>query len=240
VVETEIETDGYIVSIKGGSYVVYLNKRHTESRKRFTLAHEIGHTFFFDLNINSDEELNFDEKKSRPMRVDPEEEALCNTAAREILMPRKQFEIMVNRYGFGAKAVLKLAKCFQTSIRATAIRLAEFCPYSVFVCVWQKNAATGDFETLWVQGSGNAQRRKNAKFIISSDQPGYRAFESDQNFRGREWISLGGPVDHYFIDTARISGRIITTIVLDGAAENIIKFPQEKLEARPTQQLGLY
>lgn len=243
VVEAEIETDGHIVSIEGGGYVVYLNKRHSESRRRFTLAHEIGHTFFFDLSVNSDEERNIDERESKPMRVDPEEEDLCNTAAREILMPRKQFSVMVNRSGFGAKGVLYLANCFRTSIRATALRLVEFCPYSVFVCAWQKNTSTGAFETLWVQGSASVRCRKNAKFSVTSDQPGYRVFEAGQNFRGREWISLGGPVDHYFIDAARLGeadGRFITTIVLDGAAENLIKFPQEKVETQPILQLSLY
>ena len=55
-----------------------VNKKHPQTRVRFTIAHEICHTFFYEIVP----ELKF---VSHP--TDPAEERLCNAGAAALLMP---------------------------------------------------------------------------------------------------------------------------------------------------------
>jgi len=55
-----------------------LNARSPKNRVRFTQAHELCHTFFYQY---------VPEIKFRPHLEDPGEEQLCNFGAAELLMP---------------------------------------------------------------------------------------------------------------------------------------------------------
>lgn len=43
----EIEADGFISETSNGDCIVELNAAHLETRRRFTLAHEIYSTYLF-------------------------------------------------------------------------------------------------------------------------------------------------------------------------------------------------
>ena len=241
VIDADIESDGYILLRKSG-YIVHLNKLHTIERKRFTLAHEIGHTFFLDLShdSSSENEINLEKSDFINADADTEEEQLCNVVAAEILMPRKQFVAMIGPLGIGAQSIIDLANAFRTSIRATARRLIALCPYRMLVCAWKENPATGAYETQWIERK--ASLNGGAQLSVTAEQPGYQAFHSTEDFRGRVWMSLGGPVDHYFIDKYQklTDGRIITVIILERYAEKLVERTREKLDTDLGQQQSLF
>jgi Zn-dependent peptidase ImmA (M78 family) len=93
---------------------IFVNKAASLSRRRFTLAHELSHTFFYEL---------VPELKFTPHHVDPCEERLCNLGAAVILMPRWQLEdacyapaagYRQRHRGSGSQvAVTSLSKLFQ-------------------------------------------------------------------------------------------------------------------------------
>lgn len=233
IVETDIEPDGLMFELEAGHFAIQLNKNSPENRKRFTLAHELGHTFFYEVRRSLPRAEELCDTESKLVLGDPEEERLCNVAAREILMPQPQFSALIEQLGYCSRAVLSLAATFGTSVRSAAIRLVELCPYRVMVCEWQKNSTTGAYETAWTARSSSVRMKPNSKFCIGSDQPGYRVFEARRDYSGREWISLCGPLDHYFIDMTMLSetdGRMVTSIILDKSAE-IIARPIQR--ARP-------
>jgi Zn-dependent peptidase ImmA (M78 family) len=71
-------------------FLLRLSKETAEERKRFSIAHEIGHTFFYDLRTTS------------PMRLIPirrgskaaaKEEDICHAFARSLLLP---FELLAD------------------------------------------------------------------------------------------------------------------------------------------------
>ncbi len=75
---------GRLVPLEDGAtaenFLIEVSAEISSSRMRFTLAHEIAHTFFRrGLPLS---ELSLD--------IDPLEEALCNFAAAEILVPRQE------------------------------------------------------------------------------------------------------------------------------------------------------
>jgi Zn-dependent peptidase ImmA (M78 family) len=78
--------EGLLIPTKGG-YRVRLKKSATESRRRFSLAHELGHTFFYRDSGSGPRHqigvLNTREKSA--------EERICNLFASALLMPSQQF-----------------------------------------------------------------------------------------------------------------------------------------------------
>ena len=80
VVYKEIASDAAL-RVEESGFVIEVKPKRPETRTRFSIAHELGHTYFFDIG-------------SRPPRRacairfgSPDEERLCDIAAAELLMP---------------------------------------------------------------------------------------------------------------------------------------------------------
>jgi IrrE N-terminal-like domain len=109
--ELRRESDGFVVA-----YSTFLS----DGRRRFTIAHELGHAIFETTGPNCP-------------RAGEELERLCDMLASELLMPRRVFlahcgsplEITLPRF-FG------LADSFQASITATALRCAQLIGLTIF------------------------------------------------------------------------------------------------------------
>jgi len=89
-------------------------------RQRFSLAHEIAHTFFYELS----------DGKWRPMRDAPRGdslEAACQKGAGLLLVPRRFLAQEIRNIGepIGAKHTLELARRFEVSTEVMIRRLDE-------------------------------------------------------------------------------------------------------------------
>lgn len=72
---------GILEPIEGG-FIMTINSKHSSNRKRFSVAHEIGHTFFYDLT--SETPCKRFVRSNSPYMV---EEDYANSIAAEILLP---------------------------------------------------------------------------------------------------------------------------------------------------------
>lgn len=219
VVDKKIDVDGLIFREGGEGYVVYLNTHRPEGRQRFTLAHEIAHTFFFDAERPSADFGTANHGGER-RDVEPEEERLCDYGAARILMPRKPIMALLKKWGPSAHFVIQVARAFKVSIRASARHLARSSDSKVMVAKWQYVVSRSRFETLWVEEQETA--REKVAIEIGIEQPVFRDFLAKEDFRGRRWMSLGGALDHYFVDAVVLEGQRkswITTILFDPLAE---------------------
>jgi len=106
---------------------IVLNCSSRASRGRFTLAHELCHTFFYEY---------VPEIKFLPHTTDPVEERLCNSGAAEMLMPAK----LVKRTAKGQPVCLRtlenLAALFQVSSEAMVLRLIKLRLWQVELSSW--------------------------------------------------------------------------------------------------------
>lgn len=101
-----------------GSYVVACSAHLSPSRRRFTIAHELSHAIL--------------EKSGRNCpRTGPELERLCDMIATEMLLPREAFLNHVPP-GPTIDSIFQVARIFETSVAATALRFAELLGVSVF------------------------------------------------------------------------------------------------------------
>jgi Zn-dependent peptidase ImmA (M78 family) len=93
-----------------GVPIIWVNKNHHINRKRFTVAHEMGHIFTGTIGASAD----YDELKHSP------DETRANEFAVMLLMPEWQVTAMFMKYGRNTEL---LASMFMVSEKVMAIRL---------------------------------------------------------------------------------------------------------------------
>lgn len=125
----ETEMSGAAI-IDGEKRLILVNEREPETRKVFTLAHELGH-----LLLHYDSELNVDVQPIKLMRNEASStgeqwrEVEANYFAAALLMPTesvaKEFRILNERFDDEDQVLQALAKKFRVSIQAMSIRLGK-------------------------------------------------------------------------------------------------------------------
>ena len=113
---------GAVNRLKDLKWVATINRRHTYGRRRFTLAHEIGHV------VLKHRDVGFQTVKPRSKLTLRERQA--DVFAAELLMPKHIFQdAYFNR---GIKDVNELVKLFGVSMQAVEIRIEQITKQSVF------------------------------------------------------------------------------------------------------------
>jgi Zn-dependent peptidase ImmA (M78 family) len=123
------ELSGTVYRRPDGNAVIGVNSLHSPARKRFTIAHELGHLF-----LHKDEELHVDEQSPIGLRtaisskaIDPNE-IEANQFAAELLMPQEflitDLESLPANLEADA-AIDLLAKRYEVSTEAMTIRLSK-------------------------------------------------------------------------------------------------------------------
>lgn len=114
--------EAVLVPIERG-FLVRLRPGVSEHRARFSLAHEIGHTFFYDLSASPPRRLL---GMQHNVLRDRKKEDICNAFARELLIPRA-LVAAVRRVLHSRKGSLAelgdLARRFEVSVEHAAIRM---------------------------------------------------------------------------------------------------------------------
>jgi hypothetical protein len=106
-----------------------LNKNTSLVRSRFTLAHEVCHTFFYEL---------VPEIKFLPHSPDEEEERACNAVAAAILLPAKSLQRRVQTLPVCLKSLEIVAAEYQVSIATTALRLRSLGLWKCELSLWRR------------------------------------------------------------------------------------------------------
>lgn len=113
-----LSRDGMLIPVEGG-FIIKLNSQRPLVRQNFACAHEIGHTFFYDLS------------GARPWRPYGSmstywaEENLCYQFAEEMLMPNLEMTEIGSELPPSLVNFQKLLKIFQVSTEALARRIAR-------------------------------------------------------------------------------------------------------------------
>ena len=138
VYDTLLDGDGFIQPL-GLSFLdgfrISLNPLLPATRIRFTLAHELCHTFFYE---------HVPELKFMPHECDEAEERLCNFGAAELLMPQKSVMKMAKNKPVCLQSLEALAHAHIVSTEAMLVRLRSLRIWNAELSVWKKGN-TGDF-----------------------------------------------------------------------------------------------
>ncbi len=207
--ETSMGRSQHAVLIpKHGGFRVKLNRDLAEVRRRFSLAHEIGHTFFFSLSA---------ETPFRPYKQsgrDWREERLCDLFAAEILTPedvvRRDLEATPEP---SLDSFIRLTKRYKVSSYSAAIRLERLGTWHAALVAWKPYGFRNHkgetkeerMRVLWSAAPRGCYVPKRD----SLKNPGSLIEESYNGvgrFSGEERLDLGSLRGTYRVECVRISG----------------------------------
>lgn len=145
-----------LVVAKGRGVITVSTKITDQRRKRFSIAHELGH---FEMHQNTQELslcLNEDIKEINKKTYNSISnlEVEANEFAAELLMPRTFFEPLCIKEEPSLSYISELADMFLTSLTATALRYIKFCNEPLMVALTKNNRVS------WFQGSPDFERLK--------------------------------------------------------------------------------
>jgi Zn-dependent peptidase ImmA (M78 family) len=114
--------DGRIVFGKKRTLITINSRIEYEGKKRFTIAHEIGHLVLhkdkFEIHNDTEATLEYFKKGHQ--------EAEANEFASELLMPEVLFRKIADEYEFSPALLKYLAEYFNTSITSVAYRYFKY------------------------------------------------------------------------------------------------------------------
>lgn len=113
--------DGRLVMKKGRSIVTIDSKIEFEQRKRYVLAHELGHIL---LHANKEASFTDDDSTLDGYKKGPQEKE-ANDFAAELLMPADQFCASCEAKKFSPDLISELAQKFNTSLTSTVYRFVD-------------------------------------------------------------------------------------------------------------------
>jgi Zn-dependent peptidase ImmA (M78 family) len=132
-----------------------------QKRRRFSIAHELGH---FELHRGNQELLicqNQDIQEALHKDLSNKLEKEANQFASELLMPKRFFAPLCLAEEPSLLYITSLANKFMTSLTATALKYIEFCNEPVAIIFSQHN------KIQWFQGSADFDRlRDDLNFFI--------------------------------------------------------------------------
>ncbi len=117
--------DGFRLVVKAGV---------PDARIRFTIAHELCHTFFYEI---------VPELKFCPHEIDPDEERLCNAGAAELLMPTGTLKKDARRSGISLGSLESLATLYRVSVEAMFLRVRTLKLCNSELSVWRRMSGGG-------------------------------------------------------------------------------------------------
>ena len=174
-----LPSDGYIEPL-GSSYYegfrITLREEASATRNRFTIAHELCHTFFYEI---------VPEVKFGPHNTDQREERLCNLGAGELLIPTRHLKRSVKRQPFSLNSLEELSHKYLVSPEAMMLRLRSLGLWNCELSYWRSQGEGFVLERI-IGG-----RRVNWKW--ADESPLWQALKSRNTVSGSAYIEVREP-----------------------------------------------
>lgn len=177
---------GRIEQAERGGWIITIPDHFSGPRKRVEIAHEFAHTFF----LNPKEKSH----RNRATEQSPEEEQLCELAARHLLMPNFLLRSLISPNRSIAMQLLPMSRKFEVTRHSIFSRMLDqdLQDYGVTAIVlWQVSlTATGLYHAtpVWKSGSYYIPIRK---CHVRSESLTYKAISSSQSKGELEDVSIG-------------------------------------------------
>ncbi|HEV7645424.1 MAG TPA: ImmA/IrrE family metallo-endopeptidase [Pyrinomonadaceae bacterium] len=161
-----LNCDGWCLQL-GDRTIIRINSTVSDARKRFTLAHELGH-LIYEIPTVVGEHI-FSDPKNRTA-----EELKVDEFAAQILLPASIVKSKIQETPITAAAIKRLAKDAKMSQLAVALRIANLTPelgFGATIVLFYEN---DDMKWQWSQtlnAPGDMPKKLLAKAMESNPQP---------------------------------------------------------------------
>jgi Zn-dependent peptidase ImmA (M78 family) len=196
---------------EGQHLIIELDSHEPIERRNFTCCHEIGHTFMLDDSSSKFRDLAASPSCTRYTR----EEYLCDRAAAELLMPEKLFRPAAAALHPSIASVIQLARLFQSSIRATIVRLGQIAEWPAVFLVWRFSSRWGSSAKLRVSWSVKPEGSRCfiPRHVPADPKSGiYAAFVSAQITAETETLRLGSLRGGYRTENKRFGDYVVSIV----------------------------
>ncbi|MCA9013298.1 MAG: ImmA/IrrE family metallo-endopeptidase [Planctomycetaceae bacterium] len=190
--------DAELVPDGQGGMTMRVNMDRPETRQRFSVAHEISHTFFPDYTTK--EWCRTDARYRDRQNAEDSLEMLCDIGAAELLFPQPWFSRDATAVT-DASGIISLASTYHASREATIRRYTETSPDSVAAVffTWKLkptqmgtvgNPNQGNFFGISADDELREARRLRIEYSVASE-----SFKADGHFLPRDKsITKDGPI----------------------------------------------
>jgi Zn-dependent peptidase ImmA (M78 family) len=212
--------DGIFMRVGNGELIAVNENIKYESRKRFTFAHELGHS---QIPWHKDIDYSCDIKKvSGCSNTDPKEKE-ANAFAAELMMPYKFFEADVSKRSLSFQTLDELAEDkYLTSLQATAIRFVTLVAEPCAVVLSENN------KILWGINSRMFKARVLEKKDVSEFSYAFDFFKDGKELKGesnevsaKAWIETRNP-DSILLESSRSFSELKMVLTLLNVREKSI------------------
>ena len=122
-IEEDIKYSDGAVQKEGDAFIIWVSPLQDEKRRRFTIAHELGHLFLHMGYLTNHELWEKQENKVYQRIGNSEKEYQANEFAAAFLMPKKEYFKVMNENLDGNKVMTsKIAEHFHVSVEAASNR----------------------------------------------------------------------------------------------------------------------
>lgn len=203
IVYSDSVSSSQLTPVTGGFMITV--KRAVGSRSVFSLAHEIGHTFFYDTEPSTPVRLQ------RDMGSDAEEK-LCDIFAAELLMPQQIFRKDALRVfddkGTWCETLFHLRSLYNVSMRAVTERTVELgiLDGRPVVIRWSWKSKINDSEDVKLRVDWSVPLMDGRHYFVwpgkpaSEDTPFMRASLEDEFVREEARLKLGALQGDFIVE----------------------------------------
>jgi hypothetical protein len=174
---TGLNSDGCIepigLSFRDG-FRMMLKRGAPQTRTRFTIAHELCHTFLYEI---------VPELKFGSQEVDEAEERLCNLGAAELLIPARSVRAEAKTLNMSIDSLEKLAAMYVVSSETMLLRLRSLKLWNCELSFWRR-MVNGNFSMDRMIGG-----RKLA-WVWADQAPLKTAWNTSSRIVGRTYLEL--------------------------------------------------
>jgi Zn-dependent peptidase ImmA (M78 family) len=174
-----LSADGYIEPLGssfGDGFRIILREEASATRNRFTIAHELCHTFFYEI---------VPEIKFGSHNTDKDEERLCNVGAAELLIPGGHLKRDSKKQPPSINSLEGLARTYFVSPEAMLLRLRSLGLWNCELSYWRSIGQNFSLERI-IGG-----RKANWKW--ADETPLRRALKNNRTVSGSAYIELREP-----------------------------------------------
>lgn len=192
-------------------------------RNRFRIAHEIGHSFFYDRSFSPPRRLT---------RPSAEEEEFCDEFASALLVPRHVAKVQTA----DPRSIFELQKLHDVSVEVAARSVARVSPDITIVgLLWKSHPSTGPgMRVVWSAGP----RYLPTGVRLKSTVVDRAATVGDAS--AVERLNVGGLRGNYRVTASRLHGRKqLVAVVTELSGEGRDSAKVKDLSARVTAPLAL-
>lgn len=189
IVEESLSFEGGIFQLPGDQLVIKLNADSPATRKRFTLAHEIGHLLLGKPGLRSS------------CGRDQTLERKCDAIASELLMPADEAIPFIGSLGKPSPEKLRaIASRFDVSLQAAAFRVhRDLGLWKCFIGCWQRYPK---IKTEWFVGYGRRwDQTQPAEHSLEL------ALSSEGPIQSRELWRRGPQTEPVWLNLLRLGSR---------------------------------